>query len=128
MNPIRDAIAMAAVTPADYPEAGTIVRRFCFAPDFPGFAGHFPGYAVLPAVVQLLVAAVLAEELAGGPLRVVAVDGAKFLRQLRPGDEITVRCREKRRDAATVYEGSLSVAAGLAASFLLTLAAAEGEC
>jgi 3-hydroxyacyl-[acyl-carrier-protein] dehydratase len=128
MNSIRAAITAAAAAPAEYPEAGTIERRYCFAPDFPGFAGHFPGYAVLPAVVQLLAAVVLAEELAGGPLRMVAVDGAKFLRQLRPGDEITVRCREKRRDAAVVYEGSLSVPAGLAASFLLTLAAAEEGC
>lgn len=128
MNPMRNAIEAAAVAPAEQPEAGTVVRRFCFAPEFPGFAGHFPGYAVLPAVVQVLTAILVAEELAAAPLRLVGVDGAKFLRQLRPGDAISVRCREKHSGAEPVFEASLSIAAGLAASFQLVLARAEAEC
>jgi 3-hydroxyacyl-[acyl-carrier-protein] dehydratase len=128
MNPMRNAIKAAAVAPAERPEAATVVRRFCFAPEFPGFSGHFPGYAVLPAVVQVLTAILVAEELAAVPLRLVGVDGAKFLRQLRPGDAISVRCREKHSGAEPVFEASLSVAAGLAASFQLVLARVEAEC
>ena len=104
-------------------------QEFSFSDDFLGFAGHFPGFAVLPAVVQVLVAQMVVEATAGRPMRLTALDNAKFLIQLRPQEVITVCCRQKKvTAAATLYEGNLHVATGLAASFHFALAAGDGAC
>ncbi len=129
MNPLRRAVAAAARTPVTVLADGEWCRDFVFVADFPGFSGHFPGYPVVPAVVQVLTAQLVAEAGVGRPLRLLAVDNAKFLIQLRPDDVITVTCRPKKATAtATVYEGTLSVAAGLAASFQMNLATEDAAC
>ncbi len=43
------------------PEGMSFSGSYCFPPDFPGFAGHFPGRAVLPAILQLAAVRHLAE-------------------------------------------------------------------
>lgn len=130
MSSLRRAIAAAAQGPVEAgPAADQWRQEFAFAGDFLGFAGHFPGYPVLPAMVQVLVAQMVVEESAGRPLRLTALANAKFLIQLRPQEVITVCCRQKKVTvAATLYEGTLHVAAGLAASFQFALAAGDGAC
>jgi 3-hydroxyacyl-[acyl-carrier-protein] dehydratase len=118
---MKEAVAAAALEPPQPQEDGSWSRRCRFAPDFPGFAGHFPGYAVLPAVVQILAAVVLAEAVTGRRLRLRQIDNAKFLIQLHPEGQITVRCREKAVAGRRVWEASLQVDAGTAAQFLLEL-------
>ena len=93
MNELRRKIAAAATGPAAPDGPGATSRRYRFAPDFPGFAGHFPGDPVLPAVVQLLAAVCLAEDGEGRRLRLAGVGTAKFLFPIRPDEEILVRCR-----------------------------------
>lgn len=121
MSRLREAVLAAALEPAQPQEDGSWSRRCCFAPDFPGFSGHFPGYAVLPAVVQILAAVVLAEAVTGRRLCLRQIDNAKFLIQLHPDERIEVRCREKVVAGRSVWEASLQVAAGTAAQFLLEL-------
>jgi len=129
MSPLRSAIAAAARGPVELLEAGVWSQEFSFAPDFLGFSGHFPGYPVVPAVVQVLTAQMLAEAATGRPLRLAVLDNAKFLIQLHPEDVITVRCRQKSVSSPQhIFDGTLTVAAGLAASFQLVLSEGEPAC
>ncbi|WP_298037302.1 hypothetical protein [uncultured Desulfuromonas sp.] len=122
---IRQAIREAALGPAHSGEDET-TGRYRFEADFPGFDGHFPGYPVLPAVVQMLTAALLAEEFAGVPLRLARVERARFLVQLRPGQEITVSCRRRGSDAP-VFDAALEADGEEAASFRMVFAAGDEE-
>ena len=63
---------------------------FCPAADFIGFNGHFPGYPVLPAMLQVLLGIIVSEKLYGQKLTLQKLDKAKFMRQIKPGQTITV--------------------------------------
>jgi 3-hydroxyacyl-[acyl-carrier-protein] dehydratase len=118
-------IEAAAIGPAEMPEAETAIRRFRFAETFAGFAGHFPGYPILPAVAQVLIVLTLAEAHHGGRLRLLAVENAKFLLQLRPGQPITVECRQRERSGRLCYEARLRRGEETAATLTLAVAAQE---
>lgn len=125
MSEMRQQIEAAAIGPAETPEAETVVRRFIFPETFAGFAGHFPGYPILPAVVQVLTALALAETHHGGRLRLLALANAKFLLQLHPGEPIAVECRRRERDGRLGYEARLRRGEETAAAFTLAVAAQE---
>lgn len=65
-------------------------QRYCLAPDFPLFAGHFPGQPVLPALGHVLLARSAAERLRGETLSIASVDQAKFLTPVEPGAVLDV--------------------------------------
>ena len=109
--------AIAAAGGTLHREADGGDRVFCLPADFPGFAGHFPGYPVLPAVLQVLAAQVLVEELRGRPLRLAKLERAKFLRPVRPGELLQVACRPRKGN----WEARLTVAGEPAATFAMTL-------
>ena len=69
-----------------------ITGEFSFDMDFIGFSGHFPGYPILPAVLQLLMAQLLIEKQKGYKIRVTRIIKAKFLSEIRPDYRITVQC------------------------------------
>jgi 3-hydroxyacyl-[acyl-carrier-protein] dehydratase len=120
MNRMRQALLAAAVAPAQCAaESGT--QSFCFSEDFLGFAGHFPDYPILPAILQALLAQQLAEQVVGGALQFQELTRAKFTRQLRPGEliEVAVNCQEQ--EGHWRCNSRLSVAAEPAASFTLLL-------
>jgi len=96
-------------------------QRFQFAGDFIGFSGHFPDYPILPAVLQTLLAQMVAEQMVGEPLQFLALERAKFTKQLGPGDQIDVSviCKDKLGQLSCSAE--LSVAKKRAASFTLLL-------
>ncbi len=121
MSIMREAIAAAAVAPAQLADT-TGRQSFCFSNDFIGFAGHFPDYPILPAVLQVLLAQLVAEALVDEPLQVVALSRAKFVRQLRPAEKIDVAldCQEQ-SDTMLRCAVTLQVGAEKAASFTLTL-------
>jgi 3-hydroxyacyl-[acyl-carrier-protein] dehydratase len=108
------------------PMGETFVGRFLFGHDFVGFAGHFPGYPLLPAVVQILVGQIVAEALAqketGAPLVATAVEKAKFVREVRPGEEVLAECRRVMLKGGAGFELRLSVNGEAASSFVLTAA------
>jgi len=120
MNRMRTAINAAALAPAQITElAGE--QSFCFDQNFIGFGGHFPEYPIFPAVLQVLLAQLLAEAVVGTPLSVNSLVRAKFIQQLRPGDQIDVslKCRKEGENFHCASE--LQVAGQRAASFILVL-------
>lgn len=120
MNKMRAAIQAVALTPPQVSEmAGE--QSFCFDQNFIGFAGHFPEYPILPAVLQVLLAQMLAEEVIGLPLTVLSLTRAKFVQQLRPGDPIDVRLSCRGKDESFHCSSELQVAGQRAASFTLIL-------
>ncbi len=83
---------------------GTRRAVFCLPPEFIGFAGHFPGRPIVPAVAQIQMACVLlaasgtlsrtADEAAQGVkasfLHPCRVDNAKFTRPIGPGEAVSL--------------------------------------
>jgi 3-hydroxyacyl-[acyl-carrier-protein] dehydratase len=92
MNALIDAVKRSALVPAQLDGTDKITGRYCFSDDFPGFSGHFPGYPILPAVVQLVATLCLIEEQKGHSLNLDSVQNAKFLQEIRPGHEILIQC------------------------------------
>jgi 3-hydroxyacyl-[acyl-carrier-protein] dehydratase len=122
MDNLRSAIRSSALGPFRETETGIFVGSYCFSPDFIGFSGHFPGYPILPAFVQVLMVLTMAEEVQGRRLKVLTLEKAKFQKEVFPGQEIKVLCRERTIKGKTKLEATLTVAENQAASFLLVLA------
>lgn len=125
MSALHDALRRAA-TPLRAEEGGWS-REYMLDASFPGFAGHFPGHPILPAVVQLLMARMTLEEGLGRPLRLSGVPQAKFTVPLTPGEVIAVAVRPvplrpgKAADPAsgTLWECALAAGERAAARFRL---------
>ncbi|HWS15009.1 MAG TPA: hypothetical protein VN450_02345 [Candidatus Methylomirabilis sp.] len=121
MNELQRGIAAAAVDDIVVAGPETVTRRYRFSADFIGFSGHFPGDPILPAIAQLRTVVSLAEEHSGRPLRLAAVELAKFLSPIHPCEEIQVRYRRRTDAGRSLYDATLSVNGTTAAAFLLHL-------
>ena len=120
MNQLRLEIEGAAVSAAKYDDAGGWTRTYTLAPEFSGFAGHFPQRPILPAIVQMLLGLATAEASVGCDVALSAIQNAKFVQPLGPDMPITVTCQPV-GDWATA-KIRLTTEHGLAASFSLQLA------
>jgi 3-hydroxyacyl-[acyl-carrier-protein] dehydratase len=118
---LKAAISAAAVSPLHADSEGSTVCSFRFAADFLGFDGHFPGYPVLPAVVQVLTAQVVVEQRLEQPLILQRLERAKFLKQVRPEQTLRVVCRERRNSGRSVWDARLEADGEPAATFRMTL-------
>jgi 3-hydroxyacyl-[acyl-carrier-protein] dehydratase len=123
---MQRAIAASAVGPASVDGAGKVSRPFLFEPGFPGFGGHFPGAPILPAVVQIQAVVALASDAAGEPLRLAAVESAKFLSPIRPGEAVVASFRRCESGGATLHDAAIAAGGRTASSFLLRLVPAGG--
>lgn len=65
-------------------------QGFCFAPDFVGFAGHFPQKPVLPAAVQIAMIRLLWRQSVGA-LDALEILSAKYMSPILPNERILVR-------------------------------------
>ncbi len=120
MNKLRDAIAAAATGPVREREPGVFVRTYCFVPEFIGFSGHFPGYPVLPAFIQMLTVLITAEEAKGCPVTLISVEKAKFQKEIYPDVAVEVEYRDIVVREKTGLKATLATEDGVAASLVLT--------
>jgi 3-hydroxyacyl-[acyl-carrier-protein] dehydratase len=120
MNKLRQAIVSSAIGKKSADAANVVARRYLFKPDFIGYRGHFPGYPILPAFVQILTAITLVEEHINCSLDLVSVEKAKFHLPLHPELEIKVTCTQRRMGDNSICDARLTVAEGLASSFRFT--------
>jgi len=67
-----------------------ILAAFSFPAGLEVFGGHFPGHPVLPGVFQIEMVRTAAERALGDKLLIAAVEEAKFLREIKPGEPIRV--------------------------------------
>ena len=67
-------------------ENGSASGEFHFDNSFPGFDGHFPGFAVLPGVVIIDLSLALCEDLLKCQLLLSGIEMAKFSNPILPGD------------------------------------------
>jgi 3-hydroxyacyl-[acyl-carrier-protein] dehydratase len=119
MNRIKREIVASAVAPAQFVDPDTIARTYVFDPEFIGFSGHFPGYPILPAFVQILTATTLAEERIGAPVELSSVKKAKFMQEIHPGQEIVVECRERLIEGAFRCEASIMLGDKVASKLVM---------
>lgn len=88
-----------------------------FPPGFVGFAGHFDGFPLLPAVAMVQTGALATEFLAGEALRLAEVSQAKFSRLVLPGEALAVSVSWN----ASKREASVRLACGDEATARMTL-------
>jgi 3-hydroxyacyl-[acyl-carrier-protein] dehydratase len=67
---------------------GEIEAVFSFPPELAVFSGHFPGRPIVPGILELEMVRATMEKFTGCALRIVSVEKAKFLREVKPGDRI----------------------------------------
>ena len=118
MSVIRRALAACAapITPIDENGMQGFRREYCPGADFVGFAGHFPGHPVLPAVVQILMAEITISQATGTDRRTGCIRNAKFLRPVPPG--MCIVCLvTPHDDSGNLWDCRLYAGNALAASF-----------
>jgi 3-hydroxyacyl-[acyl-carrier-protein] dehydratase len=120
MNNLRQAIISSAIGNPTKDQDSVVARRYCFKPDFIGFRGHFPGYPILPAFIQILTAITLVESHKNCLLDLASVEKAKFHLPLHPNLEIEVICTQRQIGDKSICDARLTVAEGLASSFRFT--------
>jgi len=120
MNKLRQAILSSAIGEKSQDNTGAVTHRYCFRSDFIGFRGHFPGYPILPALVQILAAIITLEDHIQCRLKLISVEKAKFHLPLHPDHEIEVMCAPRELHGQSICEARLTVAEGLASSFRFT--------
>ena len=118
---LTGAIRGAAVGDIERAANGSVRQRYVFGPDFPGFAGHFPGRPILPAVVQIMAASLLLEAATGRRLAPASIERAKFVSPIGPGAKVEIACRRISADAAETWDVRIDADRQAAASFFLTL-------
>jgi 3-hydroxyacyl-[acyl-carrier-protein] dehydratase len=120
MNDIHTAINQAALGETKQSDNSLIEQCYRFKDDFIGFQGHFPGYPILPAFIQILLAQQLADTFWEMPIKLIGINKAKFLLELKPNQKITVICEKATSNDTFVCKARLMVEDELAASFLMT--------
>ncbi|NLD38902.1 MAG: hypothetical protein GX654_18745 [Desulfatiglans sp.] len=94
MKKLIEAIKKSCAGPARINSPSEISNSYCFDNNFLGFSGHFPGYPILPAVLQLLLAQLCIEEQKGCKIRITSIEKAKFLFEIRPDELISIQCTD----------------------------------
>jgi len=88
LSNLRDDTAAAMIGFAG-PREGGIDAVFLFAPELAVFSDHFPGHPILPGILELeMVLVALSRFFDTSVLRLVSIERAKFLGEIKPGEKI----------------------------------------
>jgi 3-hydroxyacyl-[acyl-carrier-protein] dehydratase len=99
---------------------GEAAAAFTLDAGFPGFAGHFPGRPILPAVVIALLAVATARAAVEGAPALHRLSHAKFSRPVFPGEGLEVRCAPKQA-GGRAWSASVKTGAAVVASMAFEL-------
>lgn len=110
MSKITDAIKNIYIPSASGAE-------FTFPADFPAFEGHFPGDALLPAVVQIELALFTLSARQNKKVLLKSVKKAKFAAPVRPGDTISLAITQ----TAPLYSVTIKKQEKVLSSFQITV-------
>lgn len=94
-----------------------------FDPGFTGFAGHFEGNPIVPGVCMVEAARVIAEEIAGQPLRTMKIAQCRFRRPVLAGESAAVNLKISASAAPQLYNVRADFRVGEALSAQLRLEA-----
>lgn len=122
MNNILQGIEAARLSTSLCEEGELFEGRYSFPDSFSGFAGHFPGHPILPAIVQIMTVISLLTSLTGQKLRLANVEDSRFLRPVSPDEELSVQCRRKIVKGKHLFDATLQVGETVSATMLLELA------
>jgi len=87
MNNLKDDAA-AALQQINSLSKGELEALFLFPGELAVFAGHFPGRPIVPGVLEVEMVRAAMERFTGLELRIISVERAKFLREVKPGDTV----------------------------------------
>ncbi|MBN2419616.1 MAG: hypothetical protein JXL81_09550 [Deltaproteobacteria bacterium] len=127
MDKLIDAIIKYTLGAEKKDSPSEIECDFSFDKDFIGFLGHFPGYPILPGVLQLLLAQILIEKQNGCNISVTGILKAKFLSEIRPNDRITVQCVDTEVNDSKVSKVKISCGDRQVSSFNMNYAIRENS-
>ncbi len=97
---------------------GTIKARHLFRPEEPFFAGHFPGYPVVPGVLLIETLAqaggvgVKLQTGIGGLFFLASINNVKYRRQVRPGDLFEMEIQTLRGSAKLIKQSGKGYVGG----------------
>ncbi len=115
MSSISNALK-ACAEPVRKIDESHFTKAFVLAQSFLGFKGHFEGKAVLPAVVQILMAQLTIAEITNKNLQLQEVVQAKFVSPIAPDNKIICNIIPKED---TLWQCSILVNESIAAKFSL---------
>jgi 3-hydroxymyristoyl/3-hydroxydecanoyl-(acyl carrier protein) dehydratase len=119
---MRESIHRAQIGDPQTSADGSTTLEFCFAPDDPTFAGHFPTRPLLPGVFQLEMARIATEAMLNRPLTVREVTKAKFLRPIIPAEIVRVELKLVEKADTIQARARFSVTGQSAGEAILQLA------
>ena len=125
MNKIKQEIIASAVGGIDTPGADALKQPYRFSADFIGFCGHFPGYPILPAFIQILTAVNLIEHHERRELKIATVEKAKFHKPIKPDHKIEVECRRQQAGNRAVWVTRINISGELASAFRVSFVQEE---
>ncbi|HLE18615.1 MAG TPA: hypothetical protein VI728_10070 [Syntrophales bacterium] len=100
-------------------ENGSAYGEFRFDNSFPGFDGHFPGFAILPGVVMIDLSVALCEDLLKCRLLLTGIEMAKFTNPILPGDLVEAEVSAVEKNGVYTVRGRLISGSKIAATLLL---------
>lgn len=101
----------------------SVAGEFCFGPEFTGFQGHFPDFAILPGVMLMKMAVLLTELATEKELRVAAIERAKFTRPVYPGQFVQAKVTlESAEEKTILLKATMMSEQAPTASFVLKAA------
>ncbi|PIP35979.1 MAG: 3-hydroxyacyl-ACP dehydratase [Desulfobacterales bacterium CG07_land_8_20_14_0_80_52_14] len=127
MHPLEQRIAAAMRDKPRIEPNGFVSGRFFFHKDFIGFSGHFPGYPILPACVQIASAFFLIRKTTPSGLFPTLLEKAKFILEIHPEDEVRIDCTRLPESGQEAWKAAVYSGKDLAATFHLTFQKAGGD-
>jgi len=119
MTAIKASIKASSLNDLEIKNGTEACQRFMFAENFMGFSGHFKGRPILPAIVQIMTAWTVAEEMEGIPLHLEEIPKAKFVNTVKPNQEIKVTCTKKNSPKKLRFSVEINSLDELTAAFVL---------